>query len=366
MEENNQLTETKENGQTRAFRARWIVPISRPPIQDGIIIINQDKILEVDQVENARREASETIDLGNSVIFPGFVNVHTHLDQISPPSKPADYYSYLRYIRDFNREVEPTTKIDAVKQNIENIHRFGTVALTDFTTDGASFEPLLASPLFARIFYEITGFKNIDATLIFRKYQNMIKEEIVNKRVTKHLAPSSPWALSQNLLKEIGISERHIAVHMNMTEDENTFFLSGSGKIKQFLLSIEDFDYGWKIPGMNAVRYFFDYHFYAKHNILVHMNHADESDIELLKTFSAKVNICVCPRVSRDLNLGRPPISMFLEKGVNVCLGTEGLSGVSDLDIRKEIGICVDEFGLSPEIAVKCATLNGAYAIGFH
>lgn len=366
MEENNQLTESKENGLTRAFRARWIVPISRPPIQDGIIIINQDKILEVDQVENIRREASETIDLGNAVIFPGFVNVHTHLEHVSQPTKPTDYYSYLRYIRDFNRDAESAAKIETAKQNIEASHRFGTIALADFSTDGASFEPLLASPLFARIFYEITGFKDADAMSIFRKYQNLIKEGVVNKRVTKHLAPSSPWALSQNLLKEIGICERHIAVHMNMTEDENAFILSGSGKIKQFLLSIEDFDYGWQAPGMNALKYFFNYHFYAKHNILVHMNYADEADIEALKTFPAKVNICICPRMSRDLNLGRPPVLMFQEKGVNVCLGTEGLSVVSDLDIRKEIAFCVEELGLSPETAIKCATLNGAYAIGFH
>jgi len=366
MEETNQLMESKEDGQIRAFRARWIVPISHPPIQDGIIIINQDKIIEVDQVENIQREASETIDLGNSVIFPGFVNVHTHLEHANPPTRPTDYYSNLRNIRDINRDTESAAKIETTKQNIESIYKFGTIALADFSTDGASFDPLLASPLFARIFYEISGFKDADAVPIFRKYQNLIKEGIVNKRITKHLAPSSPWALSQNLLKEIGIYERHIAVHMDMTEDENTFILNGSGKIKQFLLSIEDFDYGWQAPGMDALKYFFNYHFYAKHNILIHMNNVDEADIEALKTFPAKVNICVCPRMNRDLNLRRAPIQMFQEKGVNVCLGTEGLSVVADLDIRKEIAYCVDELGLSPESTVKYATLNGAYAIGFH
>jgi len=39
---------------------------------------------------------------------------------------------------------------------------------------------------------------------------------------------------------------------------------------------------------------------------------------------------------------------------------------VPDLDIRQEMIACVDTFGISPESALKFATLNGAYAIGFH
>jgi len=57
---------------------------------------------------------------------------------------------------------------------------------------------------------------------------------------------------------------------------------------------------------------------------------------------------------------------MFLEKGLNLCLGTESRVFVPDLDMLKEMSECVDVYGISPEIALKFATLNGAYAIGFH
>lgn len=369
MEEANQSIQLKEKNKkrgVRAFQARWIVPISRPPIENGIIVIDDDKILEVDHVENIQREVNETIDLGNSIVFPGFVNAHTHLEHDIPEIKATDFYSYLRLIRSQNLLVGEKEKAGIVEKNIEECHRLGTIALADFSNRGVSYDPITKSHLFARIFHEISGFKDSQAASIFCDYQNLIKESIINKNVTKHLAPSAPWALSPQLLKEVEINERHIAIHMNMVDAENEFFLNGTGKIKQFLLALEDYDYGWKVPRVTSTRYFFNNHFFAKHNILVHMIHVDESDIDAIKKFSTKVNICFCPRMSESLDMGHSPILMFQEKGLNICIGTESKAAVPDLDMRKEIRFCITQYGVSPEAAIKFATLNGAYAIGFH
>jgi adenosine deaminase len=40
---------------------------------------------------------------------------------------------------------------------------------------------------------------------------------------------------------------------------------------------------------------------------------------------------------------------MLLEKGINICLGTESRVLVSDLDIRKEMIACVDSYAISPK-----------------
>jgi len=98
----------------------------------------------------------------------------------------------------------------------------------------------------------------------------------------------------------------------------------------------------------------------------VHKVHNSDREIDIKKKTPAKINICLCPRSADTLSLGDAPVKKILEKGVNICLGTESKSLVSDLDMRKEIINCIDKSGVMPETAIKFATLNGAYAIGFH
>ena len=93
---------------------------------------------------------------------------------------------------------------------------------------------------------------------------------------------------------------------------------------------------------------------------------ANLADVETIKAVPAKANICVCPRTAEILSLGEIPFQLFLEKGLNVCIGTESRLVVPDLDVRKEMLACVDHYGVRPENVMKFATLNGAYAIGFH
>ncbi len=351
----------------RAYRAQWILPISSPPIENGLIIINDDQIQAVGTYEGLREQlASAPIDLGDVIIFPGFINVHTHLEEGKLPEPVNNFLQYLRQTEIQTRSLNIDQRKEIIQKNIDSCHEFGTVALGDFASDELSGDILQTSELLARIFNEIRGFKNYEASTIFRIIQNRVAKFPSLKKITSHLAMSSIWELSPDLLKEISISERHIAIHLAMTSEENDFMSRGRGALKQYLLSRDDFDYTWKPPRMTPVQYFFSNRFYARHNILVHINQINDKDIEIIKETPAKVNVCLCPRSAETLNLGTPSVKRILEKGVNICMGTESAALVEDLDMRKDIIECIDQSGLSPEIAIKFATLNGAYAIGFH
>ena len=350
-----------------AYQARWIVPISQPPIENGIMVVKGGKILKVDFAERIKGDlTTPPIDLGDVVVFPGFINVHTHLEHYVLPEKPTDFFNYQKAMRMYNADVSEDEKLDVSKKNIDECLRFGTIALADFSFKGASSYPLLDSYLFARVFNELTGFRGFDVPFILEEYNERIRNFPIDKKVTSHLTPSSIWSLSPQLFREISVNERHIAIHLNMVEEEKEFILNGSGPLKQCLLALEDYDYTWEVPGVSPIKYFFNNHFYARHNILIHMVHVDESDIETIKEVPSKVNICICPRSNEALALGNAPVNLFQKKGLNICLGTESKAIVPDLDIRSEIAKCVDLYGVSPEAALKFATLNGAYAIGFH
>ncbi len=349
------------------YTARWVVPVSQPPIEHGVVLIRGEQILEVASADELRININGTLtDLGESIIFPGFINAHTHLEHPVLAEPPANFIKYLAFLFDFNSKTNETENLKNAAASLEDSLRFGTIALADFTSRGASYAALKASPVFARLFFEVNGFKGYQADQIIRTYRELIKDQTNERRITKHLAPSSVWSTSPKLFREINLSERHIAVHMNIIPDENEFTLNGTGLLRQILLSRENFDYAWQVPKLTAARYFFMNHFYARHNILTHMTYVTAEEIDFIKEFGVKANICLCPRSSRILSNASAPVKMFLEKGMNICLGTESRTLVPDLDIRKEMIACVDSYGVTPENAMKFATLNGAYAIGFH
>ena len=62
----------------RTYLARWIVPIAAPPIANGAVTVHEGRILYVGARDGA--PAADVVDVGDAVLLPGLVNVHTHLE----------------------------------------------------------------------------------------------------------------------------------------------------------------------------------------------------------------------------------------------------------------------------------------------
>ncbi|MDQ6632239.1 MAG: amidohydrolase family protein, partial [Verrucomicrobiota bacterium] len=75
------------------LRSRIVLPISQPPIEDGAVLISENKISAIGPWAKLKSfEPTEMFDLGDSILLPGFVNAHCHLDYTDfagmiPPTK---------------------------------------------------------------------------------------------------------------------------------------------------------------------------------------------------------------------------------------------------------------------------------------
>ena len=61
---------------TLTVRARYLLPVEGPPIEDGCLTMQGPRIGWL----GPAAERSADLDLGNVAIAPGFVNAHTHLE----------------------------------------------------------------------------------------------------------------------------------------------------------------------------------------------------------------------------------------------------------------------------------------------
>src|SRR4029079_11298560 len=57
------------------YRAAWVLPMSSPPIRSGVVSVQRDLIVGVNDSADG-----EVTDLGSVAILPGLVNAHTHLE----------------------------------------------------------------------------------------------------------------------------------------------------------------------------------------------------------------------------------------------------------------------------------------------
>lgn len=122
--------------------------------------------------------------------------------------------------------------------------------------------------------------------------------------------------------------------------------------------------------GMSPVQYFEKMGAYDYGGGGYHCCYFSDEDIEIFKRHNCTV--VTCPGSNSKLASGIAPISKYLEKGLNVAIGTDGPASNNCLDMFKEMSLLFSLQKLSlkdasalPAIEIlKMATVNGAKAMG--
>lgn len=104
--------------------------------------------------------------------------------------------------------------------------------------------------------------------------------------------------------------------------------------------------------------------------IAAHCAQATDSDIDILK--EKGVSVVTNPASNMKLGNGFAPVAKMLEKGVNVCLGTDGAASNNSLNMFHELSLLTlihKGVGKTPQCVsaregFRIATINGAKALG--
>ena len=78
------------------LRARTVLPVPAPPIENGAVVISGDRIQAVGRWDDLRTiHGGDVVDLGHVALLPGFINGHCHLDYTDMGGQlaPAKYFS---------------------------------------------------------------------------------------------------------------------------------------------------------------------------------------------------------------------------------------------------------------------------------
>lgn len=105
--------------------------------------------------------------------------------------------------------------------------------------------------------------------------------------------------------------------------------------------------------------------------IAAHCIHVTDEDLDILA--EKEVNVVQCLDCHMKLGMGVTPVTEMLSRGINVALGTDGVSSNNALDILSEAHLANlmqrnktgDATMLPGDTALRLATQNGARSLGF-
>jgi len=359
------------------LRAKIVLPITAPPIEDGAVLVAGNKIRAVTAWKDLRPSVVEKVfDLGEVILLPGLVNAHCHLDYTDMAGALPPPKTFTDWIAGITAHRSGWSYSDYARSWLHGAHQLlktGTTTVADIE----SMPDLLpevwdSTPLRIFSFLEMTGIKS-------RRPPKAVLHEAVEKIIslqhTRHhaaLSPHAPYSTLPELLRLTAKFARKrrtlVSTHIAESEQEFEMFQQARGKMHDWLARNErdNSDCGLGSPVAHYARN----QLLGENVLAIHVNYLGRGDATLLA--KNKTHVVHCPRSHDYFKHTKFERARLANAGVNLCLGTDSLATTRkagkqkpELDMFVEMRMLADkDKDVSPEEILRMATVNGARALG--
>lgn len=360
------------------YAASWLINPDAPPVAGGALLVRDGRIVETGALSDLRRRSSApVIDYPGSVIIPGFVNVHTHLELTHFPSwlrkSSVDYaprrfadwiIQLIKIKRGLTAEAYPPSIQEGVRMCLES----GTTAIGEIVSNPSLAVLYYHSPLAGRLYFELLGQAPDHFADTLAAATAAVQDDAVHTLLSG-FSPHSPYTIAHAHLAAIreasALHALPLAIHLSESRAEADFVFDGTG---DFASDFYPFA-GWERFLGNAARcssteLLDRYGLLTPTTLAVHCVHLSDADARIIK--SRGVHIALCPRSNELLDVGRAPVRLFKQLGIPMALGTDSLASNNSLSLWDELRFALETFpdDLMERDLLRMVTVGGAEAVG--
>ena len=355
------------------YTAKYVLPITSEPIEDGAVLVRGDRIEAVGPELAQAYPDEPRRDLGETILLPGLVNSHSHLDYtiLRGAIGALPFFPWVRKVAEYALGMQPEDFKYSCLLGAAELIQAGVTTVGDASFSGAAMGALLESGLRGVVFQEVFGYRGedyFDELHALRVQVDALGEKATD-RVRVGVSPHSIYTVSAGLLKavrDLAYSEGlPLSIHVAESASEYEFCVSGSGEIADMyrVLGVE-----WSQPGVSPVQYLYDLGVLGERTLAAHCVHVRGNDIPLLA--ATRTGVAHCPKSNAKLGAGAAPVDDLLRAGARLGIGTDSAASSGTLDIWDETRLSLllrDGTGgpgpLNAKSMVEAATIGGARSL---
>lgn len=356
------------------YHARWVIPIASPPIADGTVVVDGDRIVWVGPRAHAPADGRDE-ELGDAVLTPGLVNAHTHLELTMMRGFLEDL-PFVDWIRTLTRaRAEALTADDARDAALLGVAEGLAAGITTFGDTGdsdAAFEAMRTLGARGIAYREVFG---PDPSVRAAALEELkAKVSTMRQRATAlvrvGVSPHAPYSVSDGLFTAVADyaarEQLPLAVHIAESADEDALVQRGEGPFAEFLRG-RGIQVARRAPGPIALLRAAG--LVRSGTLLIHCVRASAEDVRAVAL--AGCGVAHCPVSNAKLGHGAAPLMEFIAAGARVGLGSDSMASNNQMDLLTEAreaalqqrARALRPDTLSARAALRLATLGGAEAL---
>lgn len=327
-------------------------------IREADIYIEGSRIVAIGNKPEGFQE-EKVIDGKDRLAIPGLVNCHTH-SYMSFMRNVADDLSFMDWlfgtIDPIEQQMTDEDTYWGACLAIIEMMKSGTTCFNDMQMNiHQTTRAVKESGMRAVISRGLVGSGNDEAGQMRLRQAYEERDAAADcDRLTFMLGPHAPYTCDDGFMRIVSeeAKKNNMRIHVHLSESES--------EIQQ----IKD-KYGCTPIEMADKNGLFDVPAIAAHCVQI-----TESDMQILK--DKNVNVVTNPASNMKLGNGFAPVPELLQKGINVCLGTDGAASNNSLNLFHEMsllalihkGVKRTPQCISAKENIRIATINGAKALG--
>lgn len=356
------------------WHARWVLPVATPPIADGTVITEGERITWVGPRAQAPAGGRDE-ELGQAILAPGLVNAHVHLDLTMMRGflEGLPFFEWVRTLTEATRAtLTDADFVDSAALGIAEGLAHGVTTYGDTAPGDAAFTAMLQAGVRGIAYREVFGPDpaQAESSLATLRDQVAAMRPRATELVRVGVSPHAPYSVSDRLFAAVAgwaAAERlPVAVHIAESFVESQLVTRGIGEYADFLRSRSIA----VVPrGRSPLEVLERAGLLRAHTLLIHCVRVDEAAVQRIAV--AGCGVAHCPASNARLGHGIAPLAEFLRAGARVGLGSDSVASNNRIDLLEEARLAShlqrvrlgSHDAVTAKAAFRLATLGGAEAL---
>jgi len=308
--------------------------------QENLSVAFTETIQAIDTLENLQKlypNAKVEEQKENSVLYPGFINSHVHLEFSANKTtlQYGEFMPWLHSVIENREELVGACDNEVMMNSCKEMMNSGVTTFGAISSFGTELEVCTKTPQKVIFFNELIGSNATTADMLYADFLERLAESknCVNNGIIPAIAIHSPYSVhpivlqrAVTLAKKEGLA---VSAHFLESQAERQWLENGKGDFLEFFQKF----FSSSTPVTNIEEFM-----NAFNQVPTHFTHAVQATDEELKFLNEKGHsIAHCPRSNRLLGCGRLALETLIENKMPFTTATDGLSSNNTLSILDEL-----------------------------